>query len=257
MSLSGNTASYTTQILKDCDRKHSQGDDTYDSLADAINQRLRDSVGEKHWENACRIQKQIFINRQKNKLQSMQQLKSCQEQKPSAKEEAVKASEVEAAKAVEAAKVVEAAEAMAALSSRASWTSRRSSSSGEDQESSGDQGMEEEGTTSDRGESSDTSGSSNVCAAPRQELGKRKEISPTLPQTEPGAEPAHHMLHHKKRMVHKFASRPSESDSARSISSGDCGRVSDETGSNSGSMSNGESKSDESSHISPIQVSLR
>lgn len=59
------------QILKDCERKHKSGDSKYGTLADAINERLRDAVGETHWTQARRIQQQLVINQQVKKLRAL------------------------------------------------------------------------------------------------------------------------------------------------------------------------------------------
>ena len=65
--------SSTHQVLKDCERKHTKGESKYETLADAISKRLRDCVGETHWTNAVRIQRQMAIIRQKKKLKVSQQ----------------------------------------------------------------------------------------------------------------------------------------------------------------------------------------
>lgn len=41
-------------------------------MADAIGFRVRDAVGEKHWEKARQIQKQLAANQQRKKLKAMQ-----------------------------------------------------------------------------------------------------------------------------------------------------------------------------------------
>ena len=61
------------QVLRDCERKHQSKDSKYATLADAINERLRDAVGETHWTQARKIQKQLMINQQKKKLKELKQ----------------------------------------------------------------------------------------------------------------------------------------------------------------------------------------
>ena len=63
---------HANQVLEDCERKQRTKDSNYDTLADAISKRLRDSIGENHWTNACRIQKQMIVIRQKKKLRAFQ-----------------------------------------------------------------------------------------------------------------------------------------------------------------------------------------
>jgi len=60
--------------LKDCERKHNTKDSKYETLADAINERVRDAVGENHWAQARKIQKQLVINQQRKKLRAMKGL---------------------------------------------------------------------------------------------------------------------------------------------------------------------------------------
>ena len=59
------------KILKDCERKRHKKDFKYDSLADAIEDRLRDAVGEAHWRHACAIQKRLEINRQSKRAKTL------------------------------------------------------------------------------------------------------------------------------------------------------------------------------------------
>eukprot|EP00578_Thalassiosira_sp_NH16_P019052 CAMPEP_0181094276 /NCGR_PEP_ID=MMETSP1071-20121207/9906_1 /TAXON_ID=35127 /ORGANISM="Thalassiosira sp., Strain NH16" /LENGTH=242 /DNA_ID=CAMNT_0023176593 /DNA_START=193 /DNA_END=921 /DNA_ORIENTATION=- len=59
------------EVLKDCERKHNSHDSKYETLADAVSERVRDAVGEGHWTKAREIQKQLAINQQKRKLNSM------------------------------------------------------------------------------------------------------------------------------------------------------------------------------------------
>eukprot|EP00578_Thalassiosira_sp_NH16_P014611 CAMPEP_0181123582 /NCGR_PEP_ID=MMETSP1071-20121207/25986_1 /TAXON_ID=35127 /ORGANISM="Thalassiosira sp., Strain NH16" /LENGTH=199 /DNA_ID=CAMNT_0023208753 /DNA_START=68 /DNA_END=664 /DNA_ORIENTATION=- len=59
------------EVLKDCERKHNTKDSKYETLADAINERVRDAVGESHWTQARKIQKQLMINQQRKKLKAM------------------------------------------------------------------------------------------------------------------------------------------------------------------------------------------
>lgn len=59
------------QVLKDCERKHNTKDSKYETLADAIGERVRDAVGENHWAQARKIQKQLVINQQRKKLKAM------------------------------------------------------------------------------------------------------------------------------------------------------------------------------------------
>lgn len=59
------------EVLKDCERKHNTKDSKYETLADAINERVRDAVGESHWAQARKIQKQLMINQQRKKLRAM------------------------------------------------------------------------------------------------------------------------------------------------------------------------------------------
>lgn len=59
------------EVLKDCERKHNTKDSKYGTLADAINERVRDAVGETHWAQAKKIQKQLVINQQRKKMVSM------------------------------------------------------------------------------------------------------------------------------------------------------------------------------------------
>lgn len=59
------------EVLKDCERKHNTKDSKYETLADAINERVRDAVGESHWAQARKIQKQLMINQQRKKLKAM------------------------------------------------------------------------------------------------------------------------------------------------------------------------------------------
>ena len=63
------------QVLLDCERKHNTKDSNYETLARAIAERVRDEVGETHWMNARRIQKQMIIIRQKKKLGALHQSK--------------------------------------------------------------------------------------------------------------------------------------------------------------------------------------
>lgn len=60
-----------TQVLKDCERKHDRKESKYETLADAISERVRDAVGEHHWRQARRIQKQLALNQQKKKMKAM------------------------------------------------------------------------------------------------------------------------------------------------------------------------------------------
>ena len=60
------------QVLNDCEKKHSSGDSKYSSLADAIRKRVRDAVGEEHWENARRIQKELATKKRKKKTRKEQ-----------------------------------------------------------------------------------------------------------------------------------------------------------------------------------------
>lgn len=59
------------EVLKDCERKHNTKDSKYGTLADAIGERVRDAVGEAHWAQARKIQKQLALNQQKKKLAAM------------------------------------------------------------------------------------------------------------------------------------------------------------------------------------------
>ena len=54
-------------VLKDCERKHSSQESRYETLADAIQDRLRDTVGGTHWQKACVIQRQLAADQRKNK----------------------------------------------------------------------------------------------------------------------------------------------------------------------------------------------
>ena len=47
------------KVLKDCERKHIAKDSKYATLADAIEDRLRDAVGETHWTAACWIHRNM------------------------------------------------------------------------------------------------------------------------------------------------------------------------------------------------------
>jgi len=58
-------------VLKDCERKHNTKDSKYNTLADAIAERVRDCVGESHWIQARKIQKQLAANQQKKRLKAM------------------------------------------------------------------------------------------------------------------------------------------------------------------------------------------
>lgn len=60
-------------VLKDCERKHNTKDSKYETLADAISERVRDAVGETHWTQARKIQKQLAANQQKKRLKAMAQ----------------------------------------------------------------------------------------------------------------------------------------------------------------------------------------
>jgi hypothetical protein len=59
------------EVLKDCERKHNTKDSKYETLADAISERVRDAVGESHWKKARMIQKQLALNQQKKKMRTM------------------------------------------------------------------------------------------------------------------------------------------------------------------------------------------
>jgi len=59
------------EVLKDCERKHKTKDSKYETLADAIGERVRDAVGEAHWLQARKIQKQLAVNQQNKKLKAM------------------------------------------------------------------------------------------------------------------------------------------------------------------------------------------
>lgn len=59
------------EVLKDCERKHNTKDSKYETLADAISERVRDAVGESHWAQARKIQKQLVINQQRKKLKAL------------------------------------------------------------------------------------------------------------------------------------------------------------------------------------------
>ena len=63
---------HANQVLEDCERKQRTKDSNYETLADAISKRLRDSIGENHWTKARRIQKQMIVIRQKKKLRAFQ-----------------------------------------------------------------------------------------------------------------------------------------------------------------------------------------
>ena len=69
------------QVLKDCERKHNSKDSKYETLADAINERVRDAVGESHWTQARKIQKQLAENQQKKKLKAMAMQRQKNQQK--------------------------------------------------------------------------------------------------------------------------------------------------------------------------------
>eukprot|EP00571_Detonula_confervacea_P001081 CAMPEP_0172314758 /NCGR_PEP_ID=MMETSP1058-20130122/23323_1 /TAXON_ID=83371 /ORGANISM="Detonula confervacea, Strain CCMP 353" /LENGTH=164 /DNA_ID=CAMNT_0013028705 /DNA_START=176 /DNA_END=670 /DNA_ORIENTATION=- len=56
------------EILKDCERKHNTKDSKYETLAEAIADRLRDAVGEAHWTNAWKIQKQLVADQRRRKV---------------------------------------------------------------------------------------------------------------------------------------------------------------------------------------------
>jgi hypothetical protein len=58
-------------VLKDCERKQNSKDSKYESLADAISERVRDAVGETHWARARQIQKQLALNQQKKRWRDM------------------------------------------------------------------------------------------------------------------------------------------------------------------------------------------
>lgn len=62
---------HAPQVLKDCKRKHDRRESKYETLADAISERLRGAVGEHHWRQARRIQKVFERNRQKKKVKAM------------------------------------------------------------------------------------------------------------------------------------------------------------------------------------------
>ena len=74
-------------MLKDCERKQNSKDSKYETLADAISERVRDAVGETHWARARQIQKQLALNQQKKRWRDMkaqhQQLLLKQKQRPS------------------------------------------------------------------------------------------------------------------------------------------------------------------------------
>lgn len=55
------------EVLKDCERKHKSNESKYGSLAEAINDRLRDVVGEAHWAEARRIQSRLMVNHRRRK----------------------------------------------------------------------------------------------------------------------------------------------------------------------------------------------
>lgn len=50
------------KVLDDCERKHAAGESKYESLAAAVTERLRDAVGEAHWRQARRVQRQLAAN---------------------------------------------------------------------------------------------------------------------------------------------------------------------------------------------------
>ena len=58
-------------MLKDCERKQNSKDSKYETLADAISERVRDAVGETHWARARQIQKQLELNQQKKRWRDM------------------------------------------------------------------------------------------------------------------------------------------------------------------------------------------
>jgi len=53
-------------VLKDCERKQNSKDSKYETLADAISERVRDAVGETHWARARQIQKQLELKRERD-----------------------------------------------------------------------------------------------------------------------------------------------------------------------------------------------
>ena len=57
----------TYQVLKDCERKYKHNESKYETLDDAINDRLRDAVGETHWRHAHKIEKVLLVNHRKKK----------------------------------------------------------------------------------------------------------------------------------------------------------------------------------------------
>lgn len=69
------------EVLKDCERKHKTKDSKYETLADAIGERVRDAVGEAHWLQARKIQKQLVVNQQRKKMMVMQVQRQRNQQK--------------------------------------------------------------------------------------------------------------------------------------------------------------------------------
>jgi len=69
------------EVLKDCERKHRTKDSKYESLAEAIAERVRDAVGEAHWLQARKIQKQLAVNQQKKKMKAVQAQRQLNQQK--------------------------------------------------------------------------------------------------------------------------------------------------------------------------------
>ena len=53
--------------MKDCERKHAAKESRYATLGEAINDRLRDAVGEAHWSQAKQIQKRVILNQARRK----------------------------------------------------------------------------------------------------------------------------------------------------------------------------------------------
>jgi len=60
------------QVLKDCDKRKKDGDPEFQSLAGSIESRIRATVGDLHWNKALTIQRQVLLNKQKQKVAAMQ-----------------------------------------------------------------------------------------------------------------------------------------------------------------------------------------